>query len=156
MNKQPWNVMGSVLPCCVLSLAALYVPQAGAAARAALVEETAPSRPFNESANGSAAYVTIGPTGAGTLAVSAMTLTNLGSTTRSVFVFAPVLAGGAACGSTNVIGGSTPRFYVVVPAGQTVHLTYPTPLVYPGVSGLSCVAFGGAANVDITVNGFLY
>lgn len=101
-------------------------------------------------------YVTVGPTTAGsTLGVTSITLTNLGATDRTIFVFAPVLAGGQVCGSTNVIGGSTPRFYVRVPASQTVHLTYPTPLVYPGVGRQSCVAFGGAQSVDISVNGFL-
>ncbi|MGM9483418.1 hypothetical protein ACS5PN_19630 [Roseateles sp. NT4] len=144
----------STLACAALSVLALT--PALAATKAALVESVLPSRPFQDSANGSANYVTVGPTTAGsTLGVTSITLTNLGSTDRTIFVFAPVLAGGQICGSTNVIGGSTPRFYVHVPANQTVHLTYPTPLVYPGVGGQSCVAFGGAQSVDISVNGFL-
>ena len=143
----------STLACAALSVLALT--PALAATKAALVESVLPSRPFNDSANGSANYVSVGPTTAATLAVSSITLTNLGSTDRTVFVFAPVLAGGQVCGSTNVIGGSSPRFYVRVPASQTVHLTYPTPLVYAGVDGKSCVAFGGAQSVDISVNGFL-
>lgn len=138
-----------------LALAAAPLPAAVAAPKAALVESVLPSRPFNNSANGSASYVSIGPGSSGVLGVTAITLTNLGGTTRTVFVFAPVLADGQFCGSTSVIGGSSPRFYVIVPASQTVHLTYPTPLVYNPVSGQSCVAFGGAANVDITVNGLV-
>ena len=99
--------------------------------------------------------MTVGPGATGVLAVSSITLTNLGNTQRSVFVFRPVLADGATCGTTNVIGGSTPRFYVQVPPNQTVHLTYPTPIIYPLLSGQSCLAFGGAAGVDLSVNGFL-
>lgn len=138
-----------------LTLVASPLASSVAAPKAALVESVLPSRPFNNSANGSATYVSIGPGANGTLGISAITLTNLGSTTRSVFVFATVFADGQVCGSTSVIGGAAPRFYVIVPASQTVHLTYPTPLVYGGVSGQSCVAFGGAANVDITVNGLV-
>ena len=133
---------------------ALHAP-AALAARAALVEDVMPSRPFNASANGTAGYVSIGPGASGTLAVSAITLTNMTATAHTVFVFAPYFSDGSVCGSTSVIGGSSPRFYVIVPASQTVHLTYPSPVVYNPVSGQSCVAFGGAPGVDITVNGFL-
>ncbi len=155
MNKHPWMIAGSLVLGTALTAGALYMPHAIAAGRAALVELSAPSRPYHDSANGSANYVTVGPGATGVMAVSSITLTNLGNTQRSVFVFRPVLADGAACGTTNVIGGSTPRFYVEVPPNQTVHLTYPTPIIYPMLSGQSCLAFGGAAGVDISVNGFL-
>ena len=138
-----------------VALSALTLTPALAATKAALVESALPSRPFNNSANGAAGYVSIGPGASGVLGISSITLTNLGSANRTVFVFAPVFADGQVCGSTSVIGGSYPRFYVQVPAGQTVHLTYPSPLVYNPVSGQSCVAFSGAASVDITVNGLL-
>lgn len=138
-----------------LTAVMLHIPQAVAASRAALVELSPPSRPFFDSANGSANYVTVGPGSAGVLAVSSITLTNLGSAQRTIFVFKPVLADGATCGTSNVIGGSSPRFYVIVPPAQTVHLTYPVPIVYSPLSGQSCVAFGGAQNVDISINGFL-
>ena len=150
MNKQHWMTMA-----CALLAAWAQAPQAQAAGRAAQVELTQPSRPFNNSVNGSANYVTLGPGSTGVLGVGSITLTNLGSVARSIFVFAPVFANGFTCGSTNVSGGSSPRFYVMVPPAQTVHLTYPTPMVYPSNSGQSCIAFGGAQNVDITVNGFI-
>jgi hypothetical protein len=155
MKKHPWMIAGSLALGTALTAGALYMPAAIAAARAALVELSAPSRPFHDSANGSANYVTVGPGAAGVMAVSSITLTNLGNTQRSVFVFRPVLADGANCGTTNVTGGSNPRFYVEVPPNQTVHLTYPTPIIYPLLSGQSCLAFGGAAGVDVSVNGFL-
>ncbi len=156
MNKRPWMIAGSLVLGTALTAGVLYMPHAvAAAARAALVELTAPSRPFQDSANGSANYVTVGPGASGVMAVSSITLTNLGNTQRSVFVFRPVLADGATCGTTNVVGGSNPRFYVEVPPNQTVHLTYPTPIVYPMLNGQSCLAFGGAAGVDLSVNGFL-
>jgi hypothetical protein len=153
--KKPLMIAGSLLLGSALTAASLHMPAAWAAARAALVELTLPSRPFNQSANGSAGYVSVGPGASGTLAVSSITLTNMGNTPHTIFVFAPVFSDGSVCGSTSVIGGAGPRFYVVVPASQTVHLTYPTPVVYPGVSGQSCIAFGGAPSVDITVNGFI-
>ncbi|MBL8307937.1 MAG: hypothetical protein JNM33_14685 [Rubrivivax sp.] len=150
MKLQAWMPLAAL---CVST--AILAPAAQAQSRAALVELAQPSRPFNDSANGSASYVTVGPGAVGKLGVTAITLSNLGTTARTIFVFAPVMQNGFSCGSTNVIGGSQPRFYVVVPASQTVHLTYPTPMVFPGVGGQSCVAFGSAANVDITVNGFV-
>ena len=134
---------------------ALSPAPAMALTKAALVESVLPSRPYSNSANGAAGYVSTGPGATGVLGISSITLTNLGSAARTVFVFAPLFADGQVCGSTNVIGGSYPRFYVQVPPAQTVHLTYPTPLVYTPISGQSCVAFGGAANIDITVNGLL-
>ena len=144
----------STLFCAALS--ALALSPALAATKAALVESVLPSRPYNNSANGSDNnYVSLGPGASGTLGVGSITLTNMGGVDHTIFVFAPIFAGGQVCGSTTVIGGSYPRFYVKVPAGQTVHLTYPTPLVYPQISGQSCVAFGGAGGVDITVNGLV-
>jgi hypothetical protein len=145
--------------CTTLSIALLACTMAPvsalAAGRGALVELTAPSRPFQDSANGSANYVSVGPGITGVMAVTSITLTNLGSAQRNVFVFRPVLADGATCGTTNVVGGSNPRFYVEVPPNQTVHLTYPSPLILPMLSGQSCLAFGGAAGIDISVNGYL-
>lgn len=156
MNKHPWMIAGSLVLGTALTAGALYMPHAIAAvARAALVELTAPSRPYHDSANGSANYVSVGPGATGVMAVSSITLTNLGNTQRQVFVFRPVLEVGASCGTTNVTGGSNPRFYVEVPPNQTVHLTYPTPIIYPLLNGQSCLAFGNAAGVDVSVNGFL-
>jgi len=61
----------------------------------------------------------------------------------------------ASCGSTNVTGGSSPRFYVLVPPSQTLHLTYPTALVFGAIGGQSCIAFQGGDNMDISVNGYI-
>ena len=116
------------------ALAALSLTPALAATKAALVEQAFPSRPYNGAVSGSAGYVSVGPGAAGILGATSITLTNLGNTERSVFVFAPVFADGQTCGSTNVVGGGYPRFYVKVPANQTVHLTYPSPLVFAGFS----------------------
>ncbi len=116
--------------------------------------EQLPSRPFQGSVVG-AGYRTMGPGASGTLGLTAITLTNLSAALQQVFVFAPVLAGGQTCGSANVIGGGGPRFYVLVPPAQTVHLTYPTALVFTALGGQSCVAFQGGDNMDISVNGFV-
>lgn len=138
-----------------LTLVATPLAAAVAAPKAAFVESVLPSRPFNASANGSAGYVSIGPGADGVLGVGSITLTNFSGIARTIFVFAPVFTDGQACGSTSVIGGAGPRFYVTVPGNQTVHLVYPTPMVYTRVGGQSCVAFSGATNVDITVNGLV-
>lgn len=148
------SVFRTLLPL-ALAAATLHPGMSVGAVRGAYVEAVQPSRPFNGSVNGENGSVSLGPGSSGVLGVTAITLTNLGSAARTIFVFAPIFSSGFGCGSTNVIGGGFPRFYVIVPAGQTVHLTYPTPMVYPPISGQSCIAFSGATNVDITVNGFL-
>nr|WP_316642463.1 hypothetical protein [uncultured Roseateles sp.] len=155
MNHASFKLLASVaLGASALVAGAVLAPGAVAAIKAAFVEQVLPSRPFQGSVVGSG-YRTLGPGSSGVLGVTAITLTNFSGSQQSVFVFAPVLGGGQVCGSSNVIGGSAPRFYVLVPAGQTVHLTYPSPLVYPGVSGQSCVAFSGGDNMDISVNGYV-
>jgi hypothetical protein len=113
-----------------------------------------PRRPFTDSVVGTG-YRTIGPGDSGRLGVTSITFTNLTGTAQAVFVFAPLFQPGSACGSSNVVGGASPRFYVVVPSNQTVHLTYPSPMVFTGINGQSCVAFSGGDNLDITVNGFI-
>jgi len=155
MTQQFWK-LGSMATIGIglVAASAAFAPGAVAAIKAAFVEQVLPSRPFQGSVVGSG-YRTLGPGASGTLGVTAITLTNFSGSSQSVFVFAPVFAGGQVCGSNVVIGGGYPRFYVLVPAGQTVHLTYPSPLVYPGISGQSCVAFSGGDNLDISVNGFI-
>jgi hypothetical protein len=114
-----------------------------------------PNRPFTRSAGNGPGYRSVGPGSSGTLGVTSITFTNSTGTLEQVFVFTPIFQSGSVCGSTNVIGGSNPRFYVVVPAYQTVHLTYPSPMVFSAVNGQSCVAFSGGDTLDITVNGFV-
>jgi hypothetical protein len=155
MIKRPWMFGGSAALVAAAAGALLYAPAAIAAIKAAFVELVLPSRPFNGSVSGGAGYQTTGPGSAGTLGVSSITLTNFGSASAQIFVFSPVFQGGFACGSSQVIGGSSPRFYVLVGGGQTLHLTYPSPLVMTPVSGQSCIAFSAPSGLDITVNGFV-
>jgi hypothetical protein len=144
-----------VAACAVMIITGITVsPRAAiAAVRGALVELVLPSRPFNESFSLSPAG-SAGPGTSGVLGVTAITLTNFSASNTTVFVFNPLFASGSSCGSP-VIGGSGPRFYVDVPAGQTVHLTYPSPLVFTPISGNSCIAASGSLDVDFTVNGFV-
>lgn len=138
------------------ALSALQLSPALAATKAAFVESVLPSRPYSDTVSGSASgYVTIGPGSSGVLGVTSLTFTNRGNVNRTVVVFPPLLAGGQTCGSTSVIGGASPRFYVNVPAFQTVHLTYPSPLVLPTFGGQSCIAIGDAYQVETMVNGFI-
>jgi hypothetical protein len=123
-----------------------------AAVRGALVELVLPSRPFNGSFD-ITTYGFGGPGTTGELGVTAITLTNFSATDTTVFVFNPVLSGSGCTGT--VLGGSGPRFYVNVPARQTVHLTYPSPVVFPPISGSSCIAASGTSSIDFTVNGFV-
>lgn len=133
---------------------AALAPAAWAAGsiKAAYVEQVIPGKTFYDSQSVQNSPVSLGPD-TGILGVSSITLTNFDTSPQQVFIFAPVLSG--SCGS-GVIGGSTPRMQVYVPAQATLHLTYPTPLVFAGVSGHTCVAaevttllHGGSVEIDV-------
>lgn len=59
-----------------------------------------------------------------------------------------------------MIGGSSPKLQVYVQPLSTLHLTFPSPLVFNPVNGLTCIAaevttllHGGSVEIDI--NGVL-
>jgi hypothetical protein len=99
----------------------------------------------------------VGPGSSGRLAVTSITLSNLSTTspTQEVYILAPIVNGGS-CGDA-VIGGGDPTLRLLVPQAQTVTVTFPTPLVFPFVDGVSCIAAENFANslVEVYVTGFV-
>ncbi len=147
----------------IAAVGAVTAPKLTAAIRGAFVEIVIPSHPYASSIllTQNAAIAT-GPD-TGTLGVTSITLTNFEMTNQTVFLWAPTMNGGG-CGLgvldttlTKVAFG----FYATVPAGQTIHLTYPSPLTFSGIDGHTCVAGlvvtpGTSLNtVAMVVNGFV-
>ena len=129
------------------------LPAAGAADEPAL-----PSHPFFGHMTLSKGQTkAVGPA-TGTLGVSSITITNFNSTSQTAFIFAPVM-GGNSC-NTSVTGGAEPHLYVIVEPLKTLHLAFPTPLVFPPFKGLTCVAanvtttLSQSSAVELNFNGF--
>ena len=127
--------------------------QAAGGIKAAYVESVIPSHTFSGRITALNAPVSLGP-GSGVLGVSSMTLTNFDSGPQQVFIFAPTFNGGN-CGSP-VIGGSDPTMQVIVQGYSTLHLTFPTALVFSPINGITCVAaevttllHGGSVEFDV-------
>ncbi len=127
--------------------------QAAGGIKAAYVEPVIPSHTFSGRITAFNTPVSIGP-GTGVLGVSSLTLTNFDSGPQQVFLFAPVFGSGS-CGSP-VIGGSDPTMQVIVQGYSTLHLTFPSPLVFNPVNGVTCVAVevttilhGGSVELDV-------
>jgi hypothetical protein len=100
--------------------------------------------------------VSVGPGTSGTLAVTNITISNLGSVTQEVVVSAPTFAGGGTCGDAS-IGSATPSLQLLVPAAQTLSVSYPTPLVFAPINGKSCVAAQNfvSGEIEVYVTGFV-
>lgn len=148
----------------ILSAAALAI-LAGSAAipvealaagsiKAAYVEQVIPAKTYNGRMAVLNSINSIGP-GTGILGVTSLTLTNFDTTEQQVYVFAPVFAAGSTCGNA-IIGGSSPGMTLYVPPHATLHLAYPTPLVFSPVGGVTCVGaevtttlHGGSVEVDV-------
>jgi hypothetical protein len=122
------------------------------------VQPAFPAVPYVQSWNLTAAApeVVFGhPTG--TIGLTAMTLTNFESTPVQVSVSHAILASPGSCVGT-VTGGTLPQFPILVQARSTLHLTYPTALVFSRIDGASCIEVGASGlfsgSVHVSVNGF--
>jgi hypothetical protein len=73
--------------------------------------------------------------------ITSLTFSNFDVGTSVVRVFQPVLSGGTAgnCNGAGVIGGGQ-GVRVSVPSGQSVHLTFPTPVVFQTNNSQNCAA----------------
>ena len=104
----------------------------------------------------------VGP-GTGTLAVTQIVLTNADSVVDQVNIYGALLSGGTCGGVGNVEAGTNPILVVRVPAGQTVVVPAPTPLVFNSATGYdnqnhTCVAAAmpiTGGNVFVSINGFV-
>jgi hypothetical protein len=129
-------------------------PKVAAAIPATFVEVVVPSNPFYGRMNLSPQNFvkSVGPE-TGTLGVTNITVTNFDSTRNTVFILAPLFAGGG-CGSV-ITGGAGPNLTISVEPFATQTVAYPTPLVFGGIQGHTCVAAQGSGNVEVYVNGFV-
>lgn len=132
---QVMNTTGSAVP-----------TTAGVPAQPILIEATSP---------GSVAF---GPGTGSSYAITSLTFTNLDAVSNVVRVFQPVLQGGSAgtCFGAQVIGGGTGE-RVSIPSGQTVHLAFPTPIVFTAGTQQNCagVTFtNNNSSVSVIANGF--
>ena len=160
------KVLKTVL-CLTASVAALAIigalaaPKVRAAIKATFVEVVFPSRPYSYTIplGLSTDYKVAGP-GTGTLGITSLTFRNADVNPQDVWVANPVLSGNApgTCSGT-VSNTNEPGFYITVPARSTLHLPYPTPLVFNPNNGSSCIAvqdnLSRTYGLNVTINGFV-
>jgi hypothetical protein len=152
LNKTILYAAGGLL---TLTFAGIFAaPKVSAAIRAAFVEVVIPSNPFFDRLVLSPQnnLLSTGPN-AGALGITNITITNRDSNRSVVFILAPLFSAGG-CGST-ITGGANPFVTIYVDANSTQTITYPTPLVFGGIGGHTCVAAQSGGNVEVALNGFV-
>lgn len=155
LNKTILYATGAFL---TLAFAGIFAaPRVSAAIRATFVEVVIPSQPFYGSIQASpgSGDHSIGP-GTGILGVTNITVSNFNSTRTFVSIFAPIFSGGG-CGSP-IIGAVGPAQTIWVQPLSTQTITYPTPMVFAGAGGHTCIAAGALSpsdNLEINVSGFV-
>jgi len=118
-----------------------------------------PAVPYVETANLiQAAFRKVLGEPAGTIGLTAITLTNFEFNPVQVFVSHPIMSAPGTCVGT-ASGSTQPQLQLLVQARSTLHLTYPTPLVFSRIDDASCIEVGVASglssgSVHVTVNGF--
>jgi len=144
-----------------LALLCGSVPASQAATiRAAYVEQVLPSKPYKASMSVSSAVLSrsedalfIG--GDGAIGVTSITITNPDARQKSVTVFEPAANGLRQCGTP--VSAVPSSFVVMLPPSSTVHLAFPTPLVFNAVYGHTCFGMQVselAGPVQVLLNGF--
>ena len=101
--------------------------------------------------------IVAGDPGARAVGLTSVTLTNFESFTVQVSL-THVTTAMSDCAGT-VTGGTVPQPFFLVQAGSTLHLTYPTPLVFSRIDGGSCIQVQlgsvlAGGNVYATLSGF--
>jgi hypothetical protein len=152
LNKTILWAVGGFLTIAFVGIFA--APRVSAAIRATFVEVVIPSKAFFSALTLSQQKLraSAGPE-TGTLGVTNITVTNYDSTVNTVFIFTPLFSGGG-CGSV-ITGGAGPNLTILVQPSSTLAITYPTPLVFEGIQGHTCVAAQAFGNVEVDVNGFV-
>ena len=93
----------------------------------------------------------------GTIGLTAITLSNFDSTPVQVTVSHAILASPGTCVGA-AVGGTQPQFTVWVQERSTLHLTYPTALVFSRINDASCIELTASGlvsgSVQIAVSGF--
>jgi hypothetical protein len=141
----------------LLAAAGIATPAAAAGSlKAAYVEEVIPAHTFSGRMQVLNATKSMGP-GTGIFGISSLTLTNFDTQPQQVFIFVPIFSGGGCgTGGSNIVGGTEPQMTVYVRPQETLHLTYPTPLVFSPFNGITCLAaevttllHGGSVEIDV-------
>jgi hypothetical protein len=144
----------------IAAIGAITAPRLTAAIRGAFVEIVIPSHPYSSKSFITQNPVSTGPD-TGTLGVTSITLTNYDTIPHMINIASAVVTGGD-CTTGTLMTGTDAITSVLVPATQTLHLTYPSPLTFSSVSGHTCV-FGGVLGtipnagtaIRMDINGFV-
>ena len=122
--------------------------------KAAFVETVIPSRSYFVAFDVLTAGF-VGP-GTGVLGVSSITFSNFGSSTRQVSIRQKVVVGPTS-DSQSVPQSAPIEVVVFVQALSTLHLAYPSPLVFNPINGFTCLSSSqdGPGSVFVQVNGFI-
>ena len=141
----------------LLAAAAIAMPAAAAGSlKAAYVEEVIPAHTFSGRMQVLNATKSMGP-GTGIFGITSLTLTNFDAQPQQVFIFVPIFSGGGCgTGGSNIVGGTEPQMTVYVQPQQTLHLSYPSPMVINPSNGITCIAaevttllHGGSVEIDV-------
>lgn len=125
-----------------------------AAVKAAYVEAVLPSKPFKLTVTArSHLYEDVFVAGDGAFGITSITATNATNFVMMLSVVEPSPAAGHGCGTP--VSTTNSALYVTVPARSTVHLTFPSPLVFSAVNGHTCFRISTDENsiMQVLLNG---
>ena len=163
MSKQNRGTFAVTTLALVVALGMAMVPTTADAAgsiKAAYVETVIPSKSYSRTMDlGDNSAYTFGPN-TGVLGISSLTITNFSATAQQVFIFEPIFGAAATDCYSPIIGAGGTQMTLIVQGNSTLHLTYPSPLVYSPLGGHTCIGAEvttllGGGSVEIVVNGFL-
>jgi hypothetical protein len=148
-----------VAPKAVRAVVSTLVTVANTAANPVPTQQAIPTKPFFDRLVLSPGTVfSTGPGPSGTLAVTSIMISNLSTTsgTQEVFITAPIITTGGTCGDA-VIGGGGAQMRLLVPQAQTLSVSFPTPVVFSPINGVSCIAAENFVNspIEVYVTGFV-
>lgn len=154
---------GTLVVAVMLGLTFSAAPTAVAAAvKGAYVEAILPSKPYKISVDalspsvpGVQADELVFAAGDGAVGITSITVTNNDSFAKSLTVSEPPSGSGHACGTP--VSTTASSFVIRVPGTSTVHLAFPSPLVFSAVNGHTCFGLHineFAAGVQVLLTGF--
>ncbi len=156
MFRSTRSPVSACLAGALASLLAAAPAFAAGSLKAAYVEEVIPAHTYTGHMTVLNSTTSVGP-GTGILGITSLTLTNFDTQPQQVFIFIPIFSGaGCGAGGSAIIGGTTPQMTVYVRPQETLHLTYPTPLVINPYQNNTCIAaevttllHGGSVTIDV-------
>jgi hypothetical protein len=135
-------------------LGTMTAPQLRAAIKAALVEVVVPGHPLFQSYSLTDTTIIAQGQATGTFGVSSISILNNSATPAGVNISQVSTAGAACTGAiTGSVGGVSLR--VIVPGTSTLHLPFPTPLVFFNSVNGTCIGVQSAGGQQVFINGFV-